>query len=111
MRRRARFCKSCPPSSRARVGDPSRAIDFSSILRRRAFAFNRTSRVSIARRVRTARRAALERVMDDLPHRPYGVVDETAFALEGMWMPNPGEYPPTKHPFDDVNTVRSRAHA
>lgn len=31
--------------------------------------------------------------------------DETDFALEGMWMANPGEYPPVKLPFDETNTV------
>lgn len=31
--------------------------------------------------------------------------DETDFALEGMWMPNPGEYPPVKLPLDETNTV------
>lgn len=32
--------------------------------------------------------------------------DEDMYALEGMYMPNPGEFPPVKFPFDSTNTVR-----
>jgi len=35
--------------------------------------------------------------------------DEDMYALEGMYMPNPGEYPPVKFPFDETNTVRQGA--
>jgi hypothetical protein len=38
-----------------------------------------------------------------------GEPDEDMYALEGMYMPNPGEYPPVKFPFDETNTVRQGA--
>lgn len=42
----------------------------------------------------------------EIPFRPWSANDETSYALEGMWMANPGEYPPVRFRFDDVNTVR-----
>jgi hypothetical protein len=42
---------------------------------------------------------------DSDDNRPYEI-DDTRFALEGMWMANPGEYPEVKFTFDESNTVR-----
>jgi len=42
----------------------------------------------------------------EIPFRPWGHIDESALALEGMWMGNPGEYPPVQFRFDGVNSVR-----
>ena len=42
------------------------------------------------------------------PERPFGVVDAAAYALEGMYMPNPGEFEPPKLAYDDSNAVRAR---
>ena len=44
------------------------------------------------------------------PERPFGVVDSTAYALEGMYMPNPGEFEPPKLTYDDSNAVRATVY-
>ena len=41
------------------------------------------------------------------PERPFGVVDATTYALEGMYMPNPGEFEAPKLTYDDSNAVRA----
>lgn len=62
----------------------------------------------LVREVLTRERARENSAMDSLPPRPLGV-DESALALEGMYMANPGEFEPVKLPFDDSNAVRHRA--